>query len=85
LSTDGVIHSYNLPPSLQSATSTGTEPLSSFDGAIARLEKELLVEALKIEQGNSASAARRLGVTERRFRFALQKYKLDYRSYRTKV
>jgi Nif-specific regulatory protein len=85
LSTDGVIHSYNLPPSLQSATSTGTEPLSSFDGAIARLEKELLVEALKIEHGNSALAARRLGVTERRFRFALQKYKLDYRSFRTKL
>ncbi|MCX7027356.1 MAG: sigma-54 dependent transcriptional regulator [Spirochaetes bacterium] len=85
LSTDGVIHSYNLPPSLQSATSTGTEPLSSFDGAIARLEKELLVEALKIERGNSALAARRLGVTERRFRFALQKYKLDFRSYRTKL
>ena len=85
LSTDGVIHSYNLPPSLQSATSTGTEPLSSFDSAIARLEKELLVEALKIERGNSASAAQRLGVTERRFRFALQKYKLDYRAYRTKL
>ena len=85
LSTDGVIHSYNLPPSLQSATSTGTEPLSSFDGAIARLEKELIVEALKIERGNSALAARRLGVTERRFRFALQKYKLDYRTFRTKM
>lgn len=85
VSTDGVIHSYNLPPSLQSASSTGTEPISTFDGAIARLEKEMLVEALKIERGNSASAARRLGITERRFRFALQHYKLDYRSYRTKL
>jgi Nif-specific regulatory protein len=85
VSTDGVIHSYNLPPSLQSATSTGTEPTATFDGAIARLEKELLVEALKIERGNSASAARRLGITERRFRFALQHYKLDYRSFRTKM
>lgn len=85
VTTDGVIHSYNLPPSLQSATSTGTEPMSTFDGAIARLEKEMLVEALKIERGNSASAARRLGITERRFRFALQHYKLDYRSFRTKM
>lgn len=85
VSTDGVIHSYNLPPSLQSASSTGTEPMSTFDGAIARLEKELLVEALKIERGNSVLAAHRLGVTERRFRFALQKYKLDYKSFRTKV
>ena len=85
VSADGVIHSYNLPPSLQSATSTGTEPTSTFDGAIARLEKEMLVEALKIERGNSVSAARRLGITERRFRFALQRYKLDYHSFRTKL
>jgi len=85
VTTDGVIHSYNLPPSLQSATSTGTEPTSTFDGAIARLEKEMLVEALKIERGNSASAARRLGITERRFRFALQHYKVDYHSFRTKM
>jgi Nif-specific regulatory protein len=82
---DGVIHAYNLPPSLQSATSTGTEPTSTFDAAMARLEKELLVEALKIERGNSVAAARRLGVTERRFRLGLEKFKLDYRKFRTKM
>jgi len=85
LSKDSVIHAYDLPPSLQSASSTGTEPASTFDGAIARLEKEMLVEALKIELGNSVQAARRLGITERRFRFALQRYKLDYRQFRTKM
>ncbi len=85
LSTDGVIHSYHLPPSLQSATSTGTEPASTFDGAIARLEKEMVVEALKIERGNAASAARRLGITERRIRLAMRQYKLNYRSFRTKL
>lgn len=85
VSADGVIHSYDLPPSLQSASSTGTEPLATFDSAVARLEKEMLVEALKIEKGNSAAAARRLGITERRFRFALEKYKLDYRQFRTKM
>jgi len=85
LSRDSVIHSYDLPPSLQSASSTGTEPASSFDGAIARLEKEMLVEALKIELGNSSQAARRLGITERRFRFALQRYKIDYRQFKTRL
>ena len=83
VSNDGVIHSYNLPPSLQSATSTGTEPSSTLDGSIARLEKEMLVEALKIERGNSAKAAQRLGITERRFRLALERYNIDYRSFRT--
>ena len=83
VSNDGVIHSYNLPPSLQSATSTGTEPSSTLDGSIARLEKEMLVEALKIERGNSARAAKRLGITERRFRLALERYNIDYRTFRT--
>ena len=83
VSNDGVIHSYNLPPSLQSATSTGTEPSSTLDGSIARLEKEMLVEALKIERGNSAKAAQRLGITERRFRLALERYNIDYRTFRT--
>ena len=85
LSTDGVIHSYHLPPSLQSAQSTGTEPASSLDSALARLERELLVEALKIEHGNAAAAARRLGVTERRFRLAMNRFQLDYRAFRTKM
>ncbi len=85
LSTDGVIHSYHLPPSLQSAQSTGTEPASSLDSALARLERELLVEALKIERGNAAAAARRLGVTERRFRLAMDRFRLDYRAFRTKM
>jgi len=85
LSTDGVIHAYHLPPSLQSATSTGTEPTSTFDAAVARLEKELLVEALKIERGNAVQAARRLGITERRLRFAMRKYKLDGRPFKTKM
>lgn len=84
LSSDGVIHSYNLPPSLQSAESTGTAPLATLDGAIARLEKEMLIEALKMDHGNSASAALRLGVTERRFRLGLDRYKIDWRRFRTK-
>ncbi|MCE5257406.1 MAG: sigma-54 dependent transcriptional regulator [Spirochaetaceae bacterium] len=82
VSNDNVIHAYNLPPSLQSAMSTGTEPSSTLDGSMARLEKEMLVEALKIERGNSARAARRLGISERRFRLALDRYKIDYRMYR---
>ncbi|MFZ2782270.1 MAG: sigma 54-interacting transcriptional regulator [Rectinemataceae bacterium] len=83
LSSDGVIHAFNLPPSLQSAESTDTGPSSTMDGAIARLEKEMLIEALKLARGNSAAAARRLGVTERRFRLGLDRYKIDWRRFRT--
>lgn len=82
LSGDGVIHSYNLPPSLQSAESTGTGPDSTLDASLARLERELLVEALKIEKGNSAAAARRLGISERRMGLALKRYGIDWRRFR---
>jgi len=85
LSADGVIHAYHLPPSLQSAESTGTPPGSTLDAALARLERELVVEALKIEGGNAAAAARRLGVTERRMGLALRRFGIDWRRFRTRA
>ena len=85
LSTDSVIHAYHLPPSLQSADSTGTGPASTLDASLARLERELLVEALKICRGNAAAAARRLGITERRIGLALHRYGIDWRRFRTSV
>ncbi|MBL8966230.1 MAG: sigma 54-interacting transcriptional regulator [Spirochaetaceae bacterium] len=84
LSSDGVIHAYHLPPSLQSAESTGTPPGSTLDAALARLERELVVEALKIEGGNAAAASRRLGVTERRMGLALRRFGIDWHRFRTR-
>ncbi len=85
LSTDSVIHAYHLPPSLQSADSTGTGPASTLDASLARLERELLVEALKQSRGNSAEAARQLGITERRMGLALHRYSIDWRKFRTSM
>jgi Nif-specific regulatory protein len=85
LSSDGVIHAYHLPPSLQSAESTGTGPASTLDASLARLERELLVEALKMEDGKAAAAARRLGITERRMGLALKRYGIDWRRFRGKA
>ena len=84
LSTDMVIHSYNLPPSLQSAVSTNTEPETTLEAALSRLEKELIVEALKISGGNMAAAARRLGITERQIGLRVSHYKINWKLYRTK-
>jgi Nif-specific regulatory protein len=83
LSQDMVIHSYNLPPSLQSPTSTSTEPTTTLDAALSRMEKELIIEALKIADGNMASAARQLGVTERRMGLRVHHYGINWRLYRT--
>jgi Nif-specific regulatory protein len=83
LSTDMVIHSYNLPPSLQSAVSTNTEPITTMEAALSRLEKELIVEALKISDGNMAAAARRLGISERQMGLRVHHYGINWRLYRT--
>ncbi|GHV07304.1 sigma-54-dependent Fis family transcriptional regulator [Spirochaetia bacterium] len=82
LSVDQVIHSYNLPPSLQSAASTNTEPTTTLEAALSRLEKEMIVEALKMADGNMASAARRLGITERQIGLRVHHYGINWRLYR---
>ncbi|MDR1058308.1 MAG: sigma 54-interacting transcriptional regulator, partial [Treponema sp.] len=83
LSADAVIHSYNLPPSLQSAVSTNTEPTTTLEAALSRLEKELIIEALKIVDGNMAAASRRLGITERQMGLRVHHYGINWRLYRT--
>ncbi|WP_304223767.1 sigma-54-dependent Fis family transcriptional regulator [Gracilinema caldarium] len=83
LSTDSVIHSYHLPPSLQSAQSTQTEPTTTLEAALSRLEKELIIEALKITGGNMAAAARRLGITERQMGLRVHHYAIPWKLYRT--
>jgi len=85
LSVDGVIHAWHLPPSLQSAASTGTFPASTLDSSLARVERELLIEALKLNSGRAAGAARSLGITERRMGLGMRKYGIDWRRYRTKL
>lgn len=82
LSSDKVIHAWHLPPSLQSAESTATAPASTLEAALARLERELIVEALKLHKGNMAAASRQLGITERQIGLRVKHYGLDWRSYR---
>jgi Nif-specific regulatory protein len=82
LSTDTVIHSYNLPPSLQSAASTNTEPTTTLEAALSRLEKELIVEALKIADGNMAAASRSLGITERQMGLRVHHYGINWKFFR---
>ncbi len=65
LSTDGVIHGHQLPPSLQTAESSNTTPLGKLPAALESLEREMIVDALKSSNGNMAKAARALGITER--------------------
>jgi Nif-specific regulatory protein len=82
LSSDNVIHSYNLPPSLQSAASTHTGPITTLDAALSRLEKEMIIEALKMNAGNMTAAARQLGITGRQMGLRIRHYGVNWKLFR---
>jgi len=79
---DQVIHSYHLPPSLQTAEDTGTHQSQSLKGAIERFEKEFLIDALKSSRGNMRQASINLETTERIFGYKVKKYGINPRQYR---
>ena len=68
-SADDCIHSYNLPPSLQTGETSGSELLpdgsASFNTLVNSFERELIVEALKRNSGNMSAAARSLDISPR--------------------
>ncbi|MBB3103039.1 sigma-54 interaction domain-containing protein [Azomonas macrocytogenes] len=81
---DGVIHGYNLPGALQ-AMVVGGESEAQADGLEGRLnaiEYELIVDALKLHQGNMTEAATHLGLTRRVLGLRMSKYNLNYKNYR---
>lgn len=85
LSNDGVVHVYNLPPTLQSPESSGTRYRGSLEERLASVELELIVDALKVSRGNMAEAARSLGVSERVMALRVKGCGIDYRLFRPKV
>ncbi len=59
------IHSYHLPPTLQTPEKTGATFVGDLKTTLDNVEYDLIVDALKSSKGNMAKAARVLGVTER--------------------
>ncbi len=82
---DQVIHAYHLPPTLQTAESSGTVPRMSLDAAVANYEKELIQDALKSTRGNRAKAARLLDTTERIIGYKVLKYDIDCKRFKGAV
>ena len=81
--TDRVIHSYHLPPTLQTGERSGTIPSLSFEEAVKNYEKELVIDALKNAGGNMAEAARLLNTTERIVSYSVKKLQINPKSYRS--
>ncbi|MFO7749025.1 MAG: sigma 54-interacting transcriptional regulator [Desulfobacteraceae bacterium] len=78
----GVLHSYHLPPTLQTGERSNTLPTKSLEEAVAAVEVEMLSDALKNTRGNVTTAAEMVGITVRKFAYKARKYNIDYRQYR---
>jgi len=79
---EGAIHSYHLPPTIQTGSASGTFPSLSIDDAVATLEREMIIDALKNTRGNISVAAQILRTTVRKFSYKAKRYHIDYRDYR---
>lgn len=77
LSTDNVIHSYNLPPTLQTAESSDTKSKGGLAYVVEKIEKQLIREALIASKGNVAKAAQELKITERMLGTRISKYNIE--------
>ncbi|MBF0119786.1 MAG: sigma 54-interacting transcriptional regulator [Desulfobacterales bacterium] len=79
---EGVIHSYHLPPTLQTGKESGTIPSRSMEEAIDNLEKEMIIDSLKNTRGNISMAAKMLKTTVRKFSYKANKHNISYQQYR---
>ncbi len=84
VSTDEVIRGNHLPPSLQTADQSGTTARASLAGALEAMERDMIVDALKLNRGNRAAAARDLGLTERVMGLRVKHYDLSPRRFKAK-
>ena len=79
---EGVVHSYHLPPTLQTGTESNTLPARSLEEAVENLEREMIIDALKNTRGNISTAADLLGTTVRKFSYKANKHDVNYSDYR---
>jgi Nif-specific regulatory protein len=77
----GVVHSHHLPPTLQTAESSGTTANQSLQEMVEAVEKDALQDALKQARGNRATAARLLRTTRRIFNYKVKNYGIDWRRF----
>jgi Nif-specific regulatory protein len=83
LTQDDVVHGHHLPPTLQTAEATNTRHKGTLEDSMDRVERELIIEALKDARGNKAKAARALGITERVMGLRVEKHSIQPRQYRS--
>jgi Nif-specific regulatory protein len=78
-----VVHPHHLPPTLQTAEASGTQPRGDLKGLVENYEHDLIQDALKSTRGNVAAAARALGTTQRILGYKVHRYQIEPKKYAT--
>ncbi len=81
VATDDVIHPHHMPPTIQTAESSGTALTGSLKHLVEIYERDILQDALKSTRGNIASAARTLGSTPRIIGYKIKQYGVEPKKY----
>jgi Nif-specific regulatory protein len=81
LSSDGAIHGYHLPPTLQTSDASDTIGIGSLAERTNLFERDLIIDALKRCNGNLAAAARDLKTTARIIRYKVAELGIDHKRY----
>ncbi len=83
---DGVIHGFNLPPSLQTSDETHTSLLPENGADLRQMveayEREILIDALKKHRGNAAATARYLQTTQRIINYRIKNLGINPGNYK---
>lgn len=82
LTTDNAIHSYNLPPTLQTGVSSDTVSKGALNNVLERVEKQMLIDTLILMCGNVTNSAKQLGVTRRIMGLLINKHKIEIKNYK---
>jgi Nif-specific regulatory protein len=77
-----VVHAHHLPPTLQTAASSGTAMSLSLKDALDAYEKDLIQDALKTSRGNRAKAARLLNTSGRIMNYKVKQLRIDWRRFK---
>jgi len=84
LSSDHVIRTSDLPPTLQTASTTETTQSGTLEIILGKMEKQIIMDALITTKGNCAKAAENLGITERMMGLRIRKFEIDPKRFKTK-
>lgn len=76
-----VLHSYHMPPTLQTAETSGTISSGDLKSMVAAYERDLIRDALKSTRGNMAAAARQLQTTQRIMGYKIKQLNVDAKNY----